>query len=147
MIIHQSYHYAHHWILTLLILIAKTKMETYLTICLTLHLRMKHTNEPEVKDFHGPKDIFTWIYILETSSNLTANVFKCSIHAWAFSRFRRVQLCNPMDCSPPGSSVHRIPQSRILDWVATPSSRGSSRCRHWTHISYVSFIDRQVPNH
>ena len=33
-------------------------------------------------------------------------------------------LCNPMDCSPPGSSVHGILQARILVWVAMPSSSG-----------------------
>ena len=44
-------------------------------------------------------------------------------------------LCHPMDCSPPGSSVHGILQARILEWVAMPSSRGSSRPRDWTHIS------------
>ena len=36
-------------------------------------------------------------------------------------------LCHPMDCSPPGSSVHGIPQARILEWVAISSSRASSR--------------------
>ena len=35
-------------------------------------------------------------------------------------------LCDPMDCSPPGSSVLGIPQARILEWVAIPFSRGSS---------------------
>ena len=35
-------------------------------------------------------------------------------------------LCDPMDCSPAGSSVHVILQARILDWVAIFSSRGSS---------------------
>ena len=35
-------------------------------------------------------------------------------------------LCNPMDDSPPGSSVHRILLARILEWVAIPFSRGSS---------------------
>ena len=35
-------------------------------------------------------------------------------------------LRNPVDCSPPGSSVHRILQARILEWVTVPSSRGSS---------------------
>ena len=44
-------------------------------------------------------------------------------------------LCNPMNCSPPGSSVHRTLQTRILEWVAMPSSRGSSRPRNWTWIS------------
>ena len=36
-----------------------------------------------------------------------------------------VRLYDPMDCSPPGSSVHRIFQASILEWVAMPSSRGS----------------------
>ena len=36
-------------------------------------------------------------------------------------------LCNPMGCSPPGSSVHEILQARILEWVAMPSSRRSSQ--------------------
>ena len=38
-------------------------------------------------------------------------------------------LCNPRDCSLPGSSVHRILQARILEWVAIPFSRGSSQPR------------------
>ena len=38
-------------------------------------------------------------------------------------------LCNPVDCSPPGSSVHGILQARILEWVAMPSSKGSSQPR------------------
>ena len=45
-------------------------------------------------------------------------------------------LCNPMDCSPPGSSVHEILQAGILECVALPYSRGSSRPRAWTHISH-----------
>ena len=47
-------------------------------------------------------------------------------------------LCDPLDCSPPGSSVHGIFQARILEWVAISSSRGSSWPRDWTHISCVS---------
>ena len=34
-------------------------------------------------------------------------------------------LCDPMDCSPPGSAVHGILQARILEWVAISFSRGS----------------------
>ena len=44
-------------------------------------------------------------------------------------------LYNPMDCSPPGASLQGISQARILEWVATASSRGSSRPRDRTHIS------------
>ena len=46
-------------------------------------------------------------------------------------------LCDPMDCSLPGSSIHRILQARTLEWVAMPSSRGSSLPRDWTRISCV----------
>ena len=35
-------------------------------------------------------------------------------------------LCNPMNCNPPGSSIHGILQARILEWVAIPFSKGSS---------------------
>ena len=56
-------------------------------------------------------------------------------------------LCNPMDCSPPGSSVHEILQARILEWVAMPSSRGSSPARDRTRVSCVSCIGRRVLYH
>ena len=46
-------------------------------------------------------------------------------------------LCDSMDCSLPGSSVHGILQARILEWVAGPSFRGSSWPRDQTHISYI----------
>ena len=49
-------------------------------------------------------------------------------------------LCDPMDCSLPGSTVHGILQARILEWLATPSFRGSSQPRYQTHVSYVSCI-------
>ena len=49
----------------------------------------------------------------------------------------RLTLCNPMDCSPSGSSVHGNHQARILEWVATSYSRGCSRPRERTHISCV----------
>ena len=45
-----------------------------------------------------------------------------------------------MDWSPPGSSVHGILQARILEWMATPSSRRSSRSMDWTHLSCVFCI-------
>ena len=47
-------------------------------------------------------------------------------------------LCNPMDSSPPGSSVHGILQARIMEWVAMLSSRGSSQCRNWIQVSCIA---------
>ena len=43
-------------------------------------------------------------------------------------------LCDTSDCSPPGSSVHGIPQARILEWAAISSSRQSSQPRNWTCV-------------
>ena len=47
-------------------------------------------------------------------------------------------LCDPMDCSPPGSTVHGILQARILEWVAISFSRGSSRPRDQTQVSHIA---------
>ena len=59
-----------------------------------------------------------------------------------------VQSCptlrDPMDCSPPGSSVHGISQARILEWVAISSSRGSSQRRDQTHVSCILCLGRWV---
>ena len=46
-------------------------------------------------------------------------------------------LCNPVDCSLPGSSVHAIFQARILEWVAVSFSRGSSQLRDQTQVSCI----------
>ena len=61
------------------------------------------------------------------------------------SSLSHVQLFwDPVDCSPPGSSVHGISQAWILEWSAISFSRGSSWPRNGT---LVSCIDRQVLNH
>ena len=69
-----------------------------------------------------------------THMELNANDFNSGcVFSW-------VQLCDPMDCSPPGSSIHGVLQARILQWVAIPSPRGSSWHRDWTHVFCVSGI-------
>ena len=47
-------------------------------------------------------------------------------------------LCDPMDCSLPGSYVHGILQARILEWVAVPFSRGSFQPRDQTQVSHIA---------
>ena len=54
------------------------------------------------------------------------------------SCFRYPNLYNPMDHSPPGSSIHGMLQARILEWVAIPFSRESAGPKDWTQVSYVS---------
>ena len=56
-------------------------------------------------------------------------------------------LCDPIDGSPTGSSVHGLFQARILEWVAMSFSRVSSKPRDWAHISCVSYIGRWVLYH
>ena len=47
-------------------------------------------------------------------------------------------LCDPMNRSPQGSSVHGILQARILEWVAVSSSRGSLQPRDWTQVYCIA---------
>ena len=56
-------------------------------------------------------------------------------------------LWDPMEYSLPSTSVHGILQARILEWVAVPSSRGSSQPMDGTCISYVSCTGRQILYH
>ena len=68
------------------------------------------------------------------------------VHPHLFPRFLRVcevaqscpTLCDAMGCSLPGSSIHGIPQSRILEWIAISSSRGSSRPTDRTRVSCIA---------
>ena len=61
-------------------------------------------------------------------------------------------LCDPKDCSLSGSSVHRILQARILEWVACPFSSGSSQPRNRTRVSsntgrfFTSWVTREASN-
>ena len=58
---------------------------------------------------------------------------------WLFGHSEFIQLfCDPMDCSPSGSSVYGISQARILEWVAISFSKGSSLPRDWTWVSCIA---------
>ena len=76
-----------------------------------------------------------WFTPIETRINILWEPGVCVL-----SCFSRVWLCDPMDYSPPGFSVHGILQVRILEWVTMPSSRASSRPRDQTDIACVSYI-------
>ena len=73
----------------------------------------------------------------------------CRRYLLLLSRFSRVRLCNPMDCSPQGSSVHGIFQARVLEWVAIDFSEevpiivlfDKNARSYWTNIySWVPAI-------
>ena len=78
------------------------------------------------------KDYFSWkmYFIFRHSWRKT----KVKVLVTHFS----LTLCNPMDCSPPGSSVHGIFLPRILECIAIFFSRESSQPRNWTRVSCIA---------
>ena len=90
-----------------------------------LFLRNVGTSESHSHDLSGG-------FILKEEDNFPH--ISC---AWVCARSCPT-LCNHMDCSQPGASVQGISQARILEWVAMPSSRGSSWLRDWIQVSCIS---------
>ena len=79
----------------------------------------------------GLKDIST--SVIRCPERVTDDLWVCIL-----SHLSLVQDCDPMDCSPPGSSVHGILQARTLEWIAISFSRAPSQPRglnpcllHW----------------
>ena len=78
----------------------------------------------------------------DLASKLSTHPYKIGVCVCVQSR---LTLCDPVDCSLPGFSVHGIFQARILEWVAISSSRGSSWPRHHTWVSSISCTGRRIP--
>ena len=113
-----------------------------------MNIIKKDCCKPETTDLYSPQSIrqgyspLTPLWCANSSSitvagrndmlELSAFVTQC-MHAKSLQSCPT--LCDPVDCSQPGSSVHGFLQARILEWIAMPSSRGSSRPRNWTHVS------------
>ena len=64
--------------------------------------------------------------------------FPWCLKFWVLIAQLCLTLCNPIDCSPLGSSVHGVFQARILEWVAISFSRGSSWPRDQTQVSCIA---------
>ena len=121
----------HSWALTLL-------------YCLCVHTANKNTfitsaqwiYNWEGKFSEGEKNDYIW----KTKVCISVCVCVC-VYAWKKVKLLVTQscltLCDPKNCSPSGPSVHGILQARILAWVASPFSRGSSWSRDWTCVSSI----------
>ena len=101
----------------------------------TIPLLSIHTKDTKKK----MKSLFQWdIY---THMFIVALFIKCDIYVGE-SESEVTQscptLCDPMDCSLPGSSLHVILQARVLEWVAISFSRGSSQPRDRTRDSHIT---------
>ena len=79
------------------------------------------------------------VIIVNSSVYVTLSLYVC-VCVCELSLSVMSNSFEPMDCGLPGSSVHGIFQSRILEWVVIFFSRGSSRPRDWTHVFLVSCI-------
>ena len=73
---------------------------------------------------------FTYLY------TILPKIFLPCDQKWVKVAQSCLTLCDPMDYSPPCSSVHGILQARILEWVAMPFSKGSSQPRGQTQVSH-----------
>ena len=85
----------------------------------------------------------TWLAVLYSFNLFLIYFWSFLILGWKVKSESEVvqscpTLCNPVDCSPPGSSFHGIFQARILEWVAISFSRGSSRPRDRTQVSHIA---------
>ena len=101
-------------------------------------------------------DLLVWDFVIcmiQTSSNIAVFTLLFFFFFFALYSFVCVStqlcliLCDPLDCSPPGFSVHGVLQARILEWVAISFSRGSSRPRDQTPISCISYIGKWILYH
>ena len=119
--------------------------QVILLLSLPLRLCYLPRSNPNVDKRHEYKELHTPSLRQPRLPSLSPSVYM--LCACMLSHFSRVRLYDPMDCSPPGSSVHGILQPRILEWVAMPSSRGSFQSRDWTCVSYVSCIGKWVFYH
>ena len=116
--------------------------------CLTIHPKCLPT---------WKKKKIVWVFLSQHRITLLLPLslsFSCllTIHSyqqWPEERVQSVKpaakslqlcptLCNPMQDSPPGFSVHGDSPARILEWVAMPCSRGSSLPRDWTQVSCIA---------
>ena len=94
-----------------------------------------HNTGPTEMTPPPPQKIMIMIGLRTKRQHRHEKIVTLSSHS--LSSYRPI-LWDPMDGSPPGSSVHGILQERILEWIAMPSSRGSSQPRDQTHVPFKS---------
>ena len=90
--------------------------------------RRQPTRLPRPRDSPGKNTRVDWHFLLQCMKVKSESEVSQSCRT----------LCDPMDCSPPGSSVHGILQARVLEWVAIPFSKGSSQPSNQTQVSCIA---------
>ena len=109
-------------------------MKTIFASYINLHFSFKITYEDNVIFNFYNNSFFSF-----TNSLWTEKICVCAcVCVCVLVILSCLTLCDPMDCSPPGSSVHGILQARILERVAISSSRRSSQPRDRTQVSHIA---------
>ena len=96
---------------------------------------MQHNRQAAWREGHGMSMTtnLNWVHLAWLM--FLPNTFKCEVaNVCVLVTQSCPTLCDPMDCSPPGSSVNGILQARILEWAAIPFSRESAQPWDWTWI-------------
>ena len=110
------------------------------TLLLVIPLTYSHGRGCKYRNQSSPPRFFS-LAISKTQIHGLLGIHCCLVTKLSMT------LCNPLDCSPPGSSVHRIPQAGILEWAAISFSRRSSWPRDQTQVSCftVRFFTTEPP--
>ena len=91
------------------------------------------------KIFIGAQLLYNVVQVSTTHLRPSESVLGIHLWKWKCQSLQSCPtLCNPMDCSPPGSPVHGILSGSILEWVAIPFSRGSAWHRDGTRVSCIA---------
>ena len=112
-----------------------------MVISLSMTPRIVFLNFGRVLSFSSQRDVRTVSNASLRSSNiliLLLLMITLFVHVCVLVAQLCPTLCNPTNCTPPGSSVYGILQARILEWVAIPFSRGSSQPRDRTLVSRIT---------
>ena len=107
------------------------KSQIWLKQLSTAHSTMNSIDREDcVKQSRSSNLVFKFLYHRHTKySTVQLKMLVAQSH---------LTLCNPVDCSPPSSSVRGISQARILKWVVISFSRGPSWPRDWTYVSSIA---------
>ena len=122
-------------------------LNTGLSHCRQILYHLSHQGSPKNVIGDPTDNVNINLTIIFFPLAMSPSVSPISLHACMLSHFTRVQLCNPMDCSPPGSFVHGVLQARTLEWVAISFPRGCSLSRNQTHVSCVFSTSRWILYH
>ena len=128
-----------------LLLVLRSQTHAYsLKVVLAKKDTIYWKSTPVISICHFPHVFLPYLFVFFPMCSYISSISNMSNHQyshWSLCVFVAQScptLCDPKDCSSPGSSVYVILQARILEWGAISFSRGSSQPRDWTQVSFTT---------